>query len=48
MYTALHNYMPAPKPPLLIVHGTGNSSVDSNDLFPLNYDVVHMKNLIVV
>ena len=26
----------------------GNSSVDSKDLFPLNYDFVHMKNIIVV
>ena len=25
-----------------------NSSVDSKDLFPLNYDCVHMKNIIVV
>ena len=26
----------------------GNSSVDSKDLYPLNYDFVHMKNVIVV
>jgi hypothetical protein len=26
----------------------GNLSVDSKDLFPLNYDFVHAKNIIVV
>jgi hypothetical protein len=26
----------------------GNSSFNSKDLFPLNYDFVHMKNIIVV